>query len=201
METSPASAKRALTIWADAPWVDWPLKNTFDRSACAGESNEALEMLPKWTSNPLEIFAYGRAFAECILLMTYAILRFAEVQRIRPLEVNDDCVPGTLLTTKVKKQHGQRWARARPRMGITKRTDWAQPLLGLRAAYVEVNGAPMRYTSPRLELAWALLAEWPAPHCGKRRRLAVLCVSLGTWKVSRTPFTRRRTFPRRMRAR
>ena len=64
-------------------------------------------------------------------------------------------------------------------MGITKRTDRIQPLLDLRTAYMKVNGTPTRYTSPRLDFAWALVSEGPAPYSTTRRKLAILCVALG----------------------
>ena len=53
------------------------------------------------TAANVEIMIYKRAFAACILLMTYASLRFADVQRLRHLEAHADSIHGTLLTSKV----------------------------------------------------------------------------------------------------
>ena len=114
--------------------------------------------------------------------MTYASLRFADVQKIRSLEVGADSIHGALLTSKTKRQHGLHWPRACPRMGITKRTDWIRPLLELRNAYQKVNGAQMSYTFPLLDHTWALVAEGPSPYSTTRRNLSLLCVCLGDLK-------------------
>ena len=44
-----------------------------------------------------EVTPYKRAFAAGILLVTYASLRFSDVQRLRSFECNEDAVHGTLL--------------------------------------------------------------------------------------------------------
>ena len=134
------------------------------------------------TASNVEILISKRAFAAGILLMTYAGLRFADVQKIRPFEANADSIHGALLTSKAKKQHGLHWPWACPLMVITKRADWIQPLLELRNAYQKVNGVQMNYTSPRLDHTWALVAEGPSPYSTTRRKLALLCVGLGGLK-------------------
>ena len=50
-------------------------------------------------ANP-ETSAHKRAFGASILLMPYAILRFAGVRRIRMFEVNEDSVRGALMGSK-----------------------------------------------------------------------------------------------------
>ena len=68
-------------------------------------------------------------------------------------------------------------------MGITKRTDWAQPFLDLRTAYQKVNGTPMSYAFPRLYRSWALVAEGSSPFSATRRKQSLLCVGLGALKA------------------
>ena len=185
---SPAAARRALTVWSDALGVDWPLTNPLMISAATVESDDDPRQAPAMdieTIRNLEgpatnvaILIRKRAFAAGILLMNYDSLRFADVQRLRPIGANADSIHGTLLTSKVKKQHGQNLPRACPRMEITKRTDWAQPWLDLRTAYQKVNGAPTNCTFPLLDHSWALVDEGPFPYSTTRRKLALLCVGL-----------------------
>ena len=80
-----------------------------------------------------EVGVHKRANAAGILRMTYAGLMFADVQRLRPFEVNEDSIHGTLLSSKTKKPHGQNWPMAFPLMGLTGATDWLQPIAQLRA--------------------------------------------------------------------
>ena len=172
--------------------IDWPLKNPLVLSAATVESNEGPRHAPAMAVETVrklddavanvEILTIMRAFSAGILLMTYASLRFADVQKIRSLEANADSIHGALLTSKTKKQHGLHWPWACPRMGITKRTDWIQPLLDLRTAYQKANGTQMSYTFPRLDHTWALVAEVPSPYSTTIRKLALLCVGLGGLK-------------------
>ena len=99
----------------------------------------------------VEVALSKRSFAAGILLVTYSGLRFAGVQRMRSFETTEESIRGTRFTSKAKKQRGQHWPRARPMMGITKCTNWTQPLLGLRQAYEKVNGGPTQYTFPRID--------------------------------------------------
>ena len=46
--------------------------------------------------NP-EVCSYKRAFASGILLVTYAIPRFDDAQRLASLDVNNESVHGTIL--------------------------------------------------------------------------------------------------------
>ena len=186
--TVPAAGKRALSIWADDLGVDWPLTNPLVVSAATVETNEApkqapsmdLETLKKIERLATNVEANGnkRAFAAGILLMTYAILRFSDVQRRRSLETNDDSVNGTLLRSKTKKPNGKNWPWACPRMGVTGECGWVHPILDLRTAYARVNGHQMTYTSPRLDRTWGLVAEGPSPYSTSRKH-APLCVGLG----------------------
>ena len=78
-----------------------------------------------------EACVYKRAFAAVMLLMTFASLRFADVQRLSSIDANTDLVHGT----KTKKPHGQNWPWACPIVGPTGSTIWAQPIFDLRSAY------------------------------------------------------------------
>ena len=83
---------------------------------------------------------YKRAFAAGILLMTYASLRFSDVQRIRSFECNEDAVHGTLLICKTKKQHGQHWP-------------WASPP-GRHNRFARVGSAARRYEDGLSQNQW-----------------------------------------------
>ena len=114
--TAPSAARHALTVWPDALGIDCPLTNTLAISASDVESDEGPRQAPSMdletirnledSAANVEILISKRAFAAGILLMTYDSLRFADVQRLRSLEANADSIRGTLLTSKVKKQHG-----------------------------------------------------------------------------------------------
>ena len=67
-------------------------------------------------------------------MMTYSGLRFADVQKLRSLATNDGSIRGAILTSKTKRQQGQDWPWACPRMGITSTTNWVRPLLDTSAA-------------------------------------------------------------------
>ena len=202
--TTPSAAKHALTARADALGIDWPLTNPLVLSAETVERNEDPRQAPAMdagtvrkledAASNVEILIGKRAFAAGILLMTYASLRFADVQKIRSLEVNADSIHGPLLTSKTKKQHGLHWPWACPRMGITKRTDWTQPLLGLRDAYQKVGGTQMSYTFPRPDHTWKLVAECPSPYSATRLKLSLLCVGLGNLRAMHIRYNRPRIF-------
>ena len=111
--------------------------------------------------------------------MTYASLRFSDVQRIRSLETNDGSVNGTLLRSKTKKPNGQNWPWACPQTGVAGERGWIQPILDLRTAYARVNGHQLGYAFPRLDRAWNLVAEGADPYRKTRRKLALLFVGIG----------------------
>ena len=106
--------------------------------------------------------------------MSYAIVRFSHVQRLRPFEVNEDSIHGTLLNSKKKKTHGQNWPWACPRKGITSSYDWSQLLLDMRDAYYKTDAHHMKYSFPRLSHNWKLVADGPASYSTTRRKLAPL---------------------------
>ena len=200
----PSASKHALTARDDALGIEWPLTNPLVLSAAIVESNEGPRQAPEMdvgtvrklddAASNVEILIAKRSFAAGIL-MTYASLRFADVRKIRSCKVNADSIHGALLTSMTKKQHDLHWPWAFPRMGITKRTDWAQPLLLFRNAYQKVNGVQMNYTSPRPDHTWALVAEGPSPYSTTRRKLALLCAGLGASWASHIRYTRPRIFP------
>ena len=187
--TAPSAGKHALAVWPEALGICRPLTNPLVLSAAIVDSNEEPKQAPSIeldTAKAIEHIAlneevcvHKRAFAAGILLMTYASLRFADVQRLRPFGVNEDSIRGTLLSSKTKKSHGQNWPWACPLMGLTGATDWIQPIAQLRAAYRKVNGRDMSYTFPRLGRKWLLVAEGPAPYSTTRRKLEILRTGLG----------------------
>ena len=188
----PASGKHALTAWADAIGIDWPLSHGLISSAITRETNEEAKQAPAMSLEAVrklgelapnkEVFAYKRAFAAAVLLMTYDSLRFADARKIWPFESNGDSIYGTLVTSRTKKQHGLNWPRACPRKGILGTSEWAQPLIDERTAYRKVGGADLPYLFPRLGHNWQLVADGPSPYSTARRRLALACVGLGDEK-------------------
>ena len=122
---------------------------------------------------------YKRAFAAGILLMTYASIRFSDVQRVRTSECNSDSAHGALLESKTRKPHRMFWPWACPLAGITGCTDWVQPLVVMREAFRNQNGSEPMFTFPRVDRAWRLVSADSAPYSTTRRKLAILCAHLG----------------------
>ena len=187
--TVPAAGKHALSAWADALGIDWPLTNALVTAASVVESNETPKQAPAMTLNTVRaleemaldtlVSPYKRAFAAGILLMTFASLRFSDAQRLRSFGINEDSVYGPLLACKTKKQHGQFWPWACPRQGLTGSRDWVQPLIDMRAAFRKVNGDEPSFTFMKVDQNWQVLAAEAAPYSTTRRRLALVCVALG----------------------
>ena len=117
--TAPATAKHALSVWAEALGIEWPLTHNLVCSAAIVESNESPNQAPAMSLKTLRaieevalnklVTPYKRDFAAGILLMTYASLRFSDVRRIRSFELNEDSVRGTLLNCKTKASVPTRW--------------------------------------------------------------------------------------------
>ena len=158
-----AAAKHALTVWAEALGIDWPLTHALVCSAATVESNDSPKQAPPMSLSTLRALGetatnilatpYKRAFDAGILLMTYASLRFSDVQRIRTFEFNEDSAHGALLNCKTRKQHGQFWPMAFRREGITGSRVRAQPLIDMRIAFRRINGNGPTFTSMRIDRA------------------------------------------------
>ena len=190
--TAPAAARHALTVWSDALGVEWPLARPLVVSAATVEGNEDPTQEPAMdidtirklenTATNVDVALNKRAFADGILLMTYASLRFADVRMMRSFEINEESIHGALLTSETKKHHGRHCPWGWAMMGIANRTNWTQPLLDLRQAYLEVNGAPTQYAFRRLGHTWGLVSEDPAAYRTTSRKLALICVGIGDAK-------------------
>ena len=153
-----------------------------------------------------EVSGYTRSFESGILIMTYASLRFTDVQILRAFEVNGDSARGTFPPSKTKKPKGPNWLWGFPRMGIARTADWDKPRIDMRPAYAQIDGRGMSFTFPRLGRIWNLFEAAPAPYSAERRKLALLlllllCVGVGDsnggsytlrspWKISPTSATR-----------
>ena len=117
--TAPSTARRAHTVWSGALGIEWPITDALVTSEITAERHEEPEQAPAMdleTVRKIELIAtnkkicmYKRAYAAAIIVMTYASLRFADVQKLRTFERNDDSVPGTLSASKTKEQHGLNW--------------------------------------------------------------------------------------------
>ena len=117
--TAPATAEHALSVWSEALGIDWPISHALVCDAAIVESGETPKQAPSMsltTLRALEETAVNklgapckRAFSAGVLLLTYASLRFPDVQRIRSFEINEDSARGTLLSCKANKQRGQVW--------------------------------------------------------------------------------------------
>lgn len=134
----------ALTVWADPLGLDWPHTNSLASSDATFESNGdptqapttdvGAVRKPEELSADNEVLLGKRAFADGILPMAYAGLRFEGARRIHSFDANGDSVFGT------PEQHGAHWPWACPRMGIASRTAWAHPLMGLRKHIANSKG-------------------------------------------------------------
>ena len=148
------------------------------------------------TATDVEVELNKRAFSDGILLMTYASLRFADVQRLRSFETNEEFAQFTPLTSKAKKQHVEHWPWARPMMGISRCANWIQPFLAFRKACARVNGRPTPYTLPRIGYKWGLVSDGPSPYRTTRRKLSIRFVGLGDAKgESYTSHSPKNRFP------
>ena len=91
----PGAVKTSLNTRSEALGVPWPLDNPLVCAAAQVESSEIPKHAPQMkpgtvkkiepTALNVEIDPFKRAFAAGILLMTYASLRFSDVQRLRSL--------------------------------------------------------------------------------------------------------------------
>ena len=141
-------------------------------------SLETLRLLDGLATDPSEA-PFNRAFAEVIFLTTYTFLRSPDVQWLRTFEGNADSIFGTLLTCSAKKQHGQFFPRARPRIGITDSTAWIQPLLEMRACYIRQKGTDMSFDVMRVGRDRHPISAEAASYSAERRKLAHMCVAPG----------------------
>ena len=116
--TVPGAVKPSLSTWSETLGVPWPLDNPLVCAAAQVESSEVskhahpmkLDTIKQIGSMALnvEITPFKSAFASGILLMTYASLRFSDVQRLRILEVDEDSAHGTLHQSKLRNRTGFR---------------------------------------------------------------------------------------------
>ena len=187
--TVPGAVKSPISAWSEALGFPWPLDNSLVCAAAQAESNdtpkhappmrlETIKKLEELATN-VEISPFKRAFATGILLMTYATLRFSDVQRLRSLAVNDDTTHGTLLQSKTKKPHGLPWPCACPRVGVTGPTEWLTPLMDFHTAHARQNGSRPSFVFPRLNRKWELERADEAAYSSTRRKLALLCAGIG----------------------
>ena len=202
VRTVPSAAKHALTVWAEALGIDWPLTNPLVCSAAVVETNESPKQAPPMSLETVRDFEdmavnkltapYNRTYAAGILLMTYGSLRFPDAQRLRSFEVTEGSARGALLSCKTRKQHGQFWPWARPIRGITGSLEWVHPLMDMRQAYRKINGADPSFPFARLDHVWELVASDASPYSTTRRKIALLCVALGARKAKITHSNRRK---------
>ena len=85
----------------------------------------------------VEVAPFKRAFSAGVLLMTFASLRFSDVQRLRSLEMDEDSVYGTLLQSKTKRPHGLPWPWACPLTGVTGSNKWEIPIFDFHRAHAK----------------------------------------------------------------
>ena len=104
-----------------------------------------------------------RPFGAGILLMSYASLRFSEVQRLETFDVNSDSAHGTFPQCKTKIPHGADWPWAFPRLGMTGTVDRAMPLIDFRTAYSKTHGSEPSFACHRISHTWGLDSAEPAP--------------------------------------
>ena len=183
--TAPSSAKHALSVWADALGIYWPLSRALVCSDAIVESDENSKKAPEMSLSTLRAIEemaaskltspHKRAFASGIRLVTYGILRFPDVRRIRPFGADEDSVRGTIRACKTTKQNGQFWPWAFPREGMTGTRDWVQPFLDMRQPYRKRNGDGPPFAFMRADQTWEPVASDAAPYSATRRKLAIMC--------------------------
>ena len=186
--TVPGAVKTSLSTWSETLGVPWPIDNPLVCAAAQVESSEIpkhappakLDTIEKLESSALnvEITPFKRAFASGILLMTYASIRFSDVQRLRSLDVNEDSAHGTLLRSKTKKPHGLPWPWACPRMGVSGSTEWIAPLFEFHVAREKLNGSRPSFVFPMRNHRWELEKAQPSAYDNTRRKLALVCAGL-----------------------
>ena len=97
--------------------------------------------------------------------------------------MKSDAFHGTLLTCKTRKQHGLGCPWECPLMGIAGTAKRIQPILDFRAAHERVDGPPsVLYVSENqspMETRKRRCRPPPPPYSSTRRKLAILCTSLG----------------------
>ena len=64
-------------------------------------------------------------------------------------------------------------------MGMAGATDWARPIIDLRADHAETNDFVPTFTFPRINHMRGLEGAEPASYSATRRKLALVCVALG----------------------
>ena len=143
--------------------------------------------------------SFKRAFAVGIPLMTYASLRFSDVQRLRIIGANNDLIRGAPLLSKTEKHHGLPRPRDFPRMGVTGSAEWVNPPPEFRAAHTKQNGSSPSFTFPRLNRRWELECSEPATYSPTLRKLEIARTWLGDVDGGRTPCSRIKTTYRRRR--
>ena len=139
---------------------------------------ETVKLIDQIAVSP-EVTPFKRAFAAGVLLMTYASLRFSDVQRLLTFEANEDSAHGTHSQCKTRRPHGLDWPWARPRLGVTGSKEWVRPLLEFRQDHTKANGREPKFTFPRIDHFWKLQSAVDASYASTRRKLALLCVALG----------------------
>ena len=115
-----------------------------------------------------------RLFAAAILLMSYATLRFGDVQGMGAMEANNSVLRGTMWKVKAKKAAAAVWAT--PRAGATGAADWHVPLLVWNCGYAAERGSPPTFALPQIHTQWAVVEPAPMSYTSARRYLvAILC--------------------------
>ena len=82
--------------------------------------------------------------------MTYPIIRFREVWRIRKSDVKSDSVHCAQENSTRDETSGLTRPWEFPRMGVTGSTEWANALIAFRGEHARKDGAPPSFTPPRL---------------------------------------------------
>ena len=203
--TVPGAAKDAISLFADAIGIEWPLTHPLVLAAETVEANDFTRQAPPTkldTIKQVESLArnklappYQLAFSAGVALVTYASLRFSDVQRIRSFDVNSDSV-WNALKFENQERHCQFWPFAFPLEGIAGPTDWDQPILMMQEAYRKLGDRDLTCTFPCVDHAWELVSTEPESYSATRWKLALVCVALGdTDGETYTPHSPKNLFP------
>ena len=120
-----------------------------------------------------------RLFASAIVFMTLTALRFAAVQKLKTLGVDESSVCGTLSASMAKKPHGLEWPFAAPLVGLARSIRRIGPIADFRWSFDLVNGAGGPFLILKLPYAWDIVGEAPISYSAARRMLMLLRIDAG----------------------
>ena len=182
----PATVRSALSVWAGALSIDWPVGDYAVLAACP-KSAMIPKMAPMMPVDFLikceegarnEEFPFlKRMFLAAVALMAHASLRFADAQAIASLWTNKSAIIGTLGASKTVLNSVQPWAA--PRRGMRGVDGWHTTLVAFREKFKDEFGYFPKYLFPFLQKGWKEYSKMPARYHDTRKRLVECATEFG----------------------